>query len=72
MGRTSSKQKLGKKLQDLRKKQGLSQERLSLSAKVDRSYISEIENGLRNPSLQTLEKLAKALKVKISDLTNAA
>lgn len=69
MGRTSSKQKLGKKIRDLRKDQGLSQEQLSFAAKIDRSYISEIENGLRNPSLQTLEKLAKALKVKLSDLT---
>lgn len=71
MGRTSSKQKLGKKLHDLRKSQGLSQEQLGFTAKVDRSYISEIENGLRNPSLQTLEKLAKALKVKLSDLTSS-
>ncbi len=70
MGRTSSKQKLGKKLHDLRKSQSMSQERLSLAAKVDRSYISEIENGLRNPSLQTLEKLAKALNAKVSDLTS--
>lgn len=69
MGRTSSKQKLGKKIRDLRKDQGLSQEQLSFAAKIDRSYISEIENGLRNPSLQTLEKLAKAFKVKLSDLT---
>jgi transcriptional regulator with XRE-family HTH domain len=71
MGRTSSKQKIGKKLHDLRKDQGLSQEQLGFTAKVDRSYISEIENGLRNPSLQTLEKLAKALKVKLSDLTSS-
>lgn len=71
MGRTSSKQKLGKKIRDLRKDQGLSQEQLSFAAKIDRSYISEIENGLRNPSLQTLEKLAKALKVKLSDLTSS-
>jgi transcriptional regulator with XRE-family HTH domain len=71
MSRTSSKQKLGKKMRELRKNQGLSQEQLSFTAKIDRSYISEIENGLRNPSLQTLEKLAKALKVKLSDLTSS-
>lgn len=71
MGRISSKQKLGKKLREIRKSQGLSQEQLGFAAKVDRSYISEIENGLRNPSLQTLEKLAKALKVKLSDLTSS-
>ncbi len=71
MGRTSSKQKIGKQLHDLRKSQGLSQEQLGFTAKVDRSYISEIENGLRNPSLLTLEKLAKALKVKLSDLTSS-
>ena len=71
MSRTSAKQKLGKKLREFRKEQGLSQEQLGFSAKVDRSYISEIENGLRNPSLQTLEKLAKALKLKVSDLTRS-
>lgn len=70
MGRISTKQKLGNILKEQRKNKGWSQEQLSFAAKVDRSYISEIENGQRNPSLQTLNKLAKALEVKISDLTN--
>jgi transcriptional regulator with XRE-family HTH domain len=70
MGRTSSQQKLGKRLRELRNAKGWSQERLSIETKVDRSYISEIERGTRNPSLTTLSKLAKALDISVADLTS--
>ena len=70
MARTSSKQKLGKKVRELRKAQGWTQENLEEYSGLDRTYISDIERGVRNPSLKSLEKLAKALKVKLSDLTD--
>lgn len=47
----------------LRGKQGLSQEKLALKAGLDRTYISGIERGLRNPSLKNIAKIAEALKV---------
>ncbi|HVX01063.1 MAG TPA: helix-turn-helix transcriptional regulator [Candidatus Babeliaceae bacterium] len=70
MARTSSKQKLGKKVRELRKAKDWTQEKLEENSGLDRTYISDIERGMRNPSLKSLEKLAKALKIKVSDLTD--
>ncbi|MDQ5970112.1 MAG: hypothetical protein QG593_629, partial [Patescibacteria group bacterium] len=64
MARLSAAQKLGKKLRELRTEAGLSQERLGEITGLDRTYISGIERGVRNPSLKNIEKLAKALRVK--------
>jgi transcriptional regulator with XRE-family HTH domain len=68
MARTSAQQKLGKKLRELRTESGLSQERLGEITGLDRTYISGIERGVRNPSLKNIEKLAKALKIPVSEL----
>ncbi len=70
MARTSVQQKLGKKVRELRKEAGLSQEKLGELTELDRTYISGIERGIRNPSLKNIEKIAKALKVKVSDITS--
>jgi len=70
MARTSSKQKLGNKVRTLRDEKHWTQEKLGEHSGLDRTYISDIERGVRNPSLKSLEKLAKALKIKVSDLTN--
>lgn len=43
--------------------QGLSQERLALLAKLDRTYISGVERGVRNPSLKKVCEFARALGV---------
>jgi transcriptional regulator with XRE-family HTH domain len=69
MARTSLQQKLGKKIKTLRNDAGLSQEKLGELTGLDRTYISDIERGIRNPSLKSLQKLANALKISISDLT---
>lgn len=68
MARTNAQQKLGKKIKQLRLGAGLSQERLGEMTGLDRTYISGIERGVRNPSLKNIEKLAKSLNVKVSDL----
>jgi transcriptional regulator with XRE-family HTH domain len=69
MARTSAQQKLGKKLQQLRKEHGLTQEKLGELSGLDRGYISGVERGVRNPAIRNIEKLAKALKIKVSELT---
>jgi len=51
----------GKELRALRKRQGLSQEKLALECELDRTYISLLERGKRQPTLETLFKLAKKL-----------
>ncbi len=70
MARKSAQQKLGKKLKELRNQAGLTQEQLGFMVKLDRSYISGVERGVRNPSIKNISKLAKALNVKVSDLTD--
>ncbi len=48
----------------MRKKRGLSQERLAEGAGISTQYVSNIERGKENPTIGTLEKLASALLVK--------
>lgn len=62
--------KFGKRLAEVREKKGLTQENLSFETGVDRTYISYIERGERNPSLFMLWRLSKALKVKLSELVD--
>jgi len=60
--------KLGEKIRERRKELGWSQEDLSNKTGLDRTYISGIERGLRNPALKNLNKLANALKIPIDQL----
>jgi transcriptional regulator with XRE-family HTH domain len=62
------KKKFGQKVKKLRQAKGLSQEALAYDAELDRTYIPSIEKGERNVSITVIEKIAKALKVKISIL----
>ncbi len=52
----------------LRGQKGLSQEALALSADIDRTYISQIERGVGNPSLLVLCKLAAILEADVGEL----
>jgi putative transcriptional regulator len=47
---------------------GISQEKLAQLCEFDRTYISMLERGKRNPSLINLQKLCNGLEVKISHL----
>ncbi len=58
----------GKQIRAIRKKRGFSQEELAFRSSLHRTYISDIERGSRNVSLLNIEKLAKALKVKMREL----
>ncbi len=51
-------------LRKFRKDAGFSQEKLALEANLDRTFISLLERGLRQPSLKTLFAIAKVLNVK--------
>jgi len=59
---------LGKRLRDLRESRGWSQEELAEESDLDPTYIGGIERGRRNPSLVSLAKLARALKVSLPEL----
>ncbi|HUI06392.1 MAG TPA: helix-turn-helix transcriptional regulator [Verrucomicrobiae bacterium] len=53
-----------------REARGLTQEALAEKADLDQTYISGIERGVRNPSILSIAKMAKALGVPLSQLTN--
>ena len=65
-----TKELLGRRIRELRKKKGLTQERLAEKANVDVKYLGNIERGRENPTIGTLEKLANALSVKIHQILN--
>ncbi len=60
--------RLGKKVRGLRQKKKLSQEALSKITGLHRNYISDVENGGRNLSFESLLKLSSGLEVKLHDL----
>lgn len=62
--------KFGKRVKQLRKERGLTQEKLAELIDVDRSYMGFIERGERNPTLDKISKIAKALNVSLSHLFN--
>lgn len=64
----SIQEKLGKAIVLLRKEKGLSQESFAYDAGIDRRYMSDIENGKRNISLDILERISQKLGLKISEL----
>lgn len=65
------KQKVGQRIRQLRKELELSQEALGLKAEVDRTYVTDVENGRRNISIEILERLIKALSVSFSEFFNS-
>lgn len=60
--------KLGERVMELRKQQGWTQEDLAASAGLSTRSISNIENGVFSVTLDTLEKLARGLKVSLTRL----
>jgi transcriptional regulator with XRE-family HTH domain len=59
---------IGKNIVRLRKKQKLTQEDLCGIAEIDRSYLSEIENGKMNITVKSLVTIAKALNCGLAEL----
>jgi transcriptional regulator with XRE-family HTH domain len=60
--------KLGRAIQDIRLKKGMTQEGLAFEVDLERTYISHVENGRRKISVVTLCQIAKGLGIKASTL----
>jgi transcriptional regulator with XRE-family HTH domain len=56
-------QQVGLNVRQVRKERGWSQEDLAFESGLDRTYISGVERGVRNPTVLVLHELAQALKV---------
>jgi transcriptional regulator with XRE-family HTH domain len=70
--RSSTHLAFGQAIREARRRQGVSQESLALMCGLDRTYISGIERGTRNPSLKNILRLADALDTTPVDLFAAA
>ncbi|KGM89671.1 putative transcriptional regulator [Roseovarius mucosus DSM 17069] len=68
MERTFTVEDFGKRLRELRKSQGYSQEGFALTVELDRTYIGGIERGERNPGLKTILRIAEALGIPVAEM----
>jgi transcriptional regulator with XRE-family HTH domain len=64
--------KLGKKIRELRKEKGFSQESFAYEVGLDRTYMGSVERGERNIAALNLIRIAKTLKVEVGSLFPAA
>jgi transcriptional regulator with XRE-family HTH domain len=65
-------QQLACRIKILRQQAGLSQEGLALAAIVDRTYVSQLERGIANPSLLILHRISKVLNTDVQLLLDKA
>lgn len=70
--RTSPEALFGREVARLRKRLGISQEELAFRAEVHRTYVSQLERGLKSPTLNMILKLSRALKASASRLVATA
>ena len=61
------KEQVGNRIKELRKRLGLSQEEFAFKCEMDRTYITSLERGKRNVSLENLDKIAKAFNMSLSE-----
>lgn len=64
--------KFGKILKAIRESKGLSQESLAELAEVDRTYVSMVERGMRQPTLGVAKRFADALGARLGDMIKKA
>lgn len=60
--------RLGKRIREIREKQGYSQEAFAEELGIARSYMSGLERGVRNPSFRLVAAIAETLKLTIAEL----
>ena len=60
--------KIGKRIRELRKAKGFSQEKFAFEVGLDRTYMGGIERGERNIAALNIVRIAKALKVEVGEL----
>lgn len=62
--------RFGARVRELRLEMGLSQEKFAAKCGLDRTYLGSVERGERNIALRNIEKIAKALGISISKLSD--
>lgn len=64
----SVKQRIGKRIRELRIERGLTQQQLAERAGIDRSFLSDLERGVKEGSATTLHSIALAFSMNLSEL----
>lgn len=64
--------KVGQRIKQIRTELGISQEALANKAELDRTYVTDVENGRRNISIENVEKLIHALNISIPDFFSSS
>lgn len=64
----NTKEQLGLRIRFLRQQKGFSQEEFAFRAHINKNYLSDLENGRRNPTLDILNRLVSALGITLSEL----
>ena len=64
----SLRRNFGKRLRSFRKNRDMSQERFAEALGISVDFLSLIERGINSPSFDTLERMAKSLRVQVKDL----
>ena len=59
---------MGMRIRTLREARGMSQGELAKRARITREYVNKLEAGRYDPTVGVLQRLAKALKVKVTEL----
>lgn len=62
------KQMIGARVKEIRTKRGITQDQLSERVEINPKYLSSIERGKENPTLNTLIKLSQSLEVKLDEI----
>jgi transcriptional regulator with XRE-family HTH domain len=65
------KTQIGLRIKELRTKKNLTQEEVAWKAEIDRTFMNHVENGRRNVSIESLEKICIGLSVSLKDFFDA-
>jgi transcriptional regulator with XRE-family HTH domain len=61
-------QQVGERIRKLRHERGVSQEQLALKAGITPSYLGQVERGEKSPTIDSVDKVARALQVSLEEL----
>jgi transcriptional regulator with XRE-family HTH domain len=59
---------VGERIRKLRQERGVSQEQLALKAGITPSYLGQVERGQKSPTIDSIDKVARALQVSLEEL----
>ena len=65
------KAKIGLRIKEIRTEKNLTQEAVAWKAEVDRTFMNHVENGKRNVSIESLEKIVSGLETNIKEFFNS-